>query len=118
MVLSGGLGSSIYVRQRLQQQFMSFPHPNAAEVAVLSCKDPQLVVVQGLLLNRKQQMDSGNIAPTLATTVSRASYGVVVQEVYSPQLHYNEDVRKDMYDPSKMWAINQIQWLIKKVSRI
>ncbi|KEZ40569.1 Uncharacterized protein SAPIO_CDS8481 [Scedosporium apiospermum] len=114
MVLSGGLGSSIYVRQRLQQQFMSFPHPNAAEVAVLSCKDPQLVVVQGLLLNRKQQMDSGNIAPTLATTVARASYGVVVQEVYSPQLHYNEDVRKDMYDPSKMWAINQIQWLIKK----
>ncbi|PKS07401.1 hypothetical protein jhhlp_006003 [Lomentospora prolificans] len=114
MVLSGGLGSSAYVRQRLQQQFMSFPHPNATQVTVLPCKDPQLVVVQGLLLNKKQQADSGNIAPTLATTVARASYGVIVQEIYSPQLHYNEDQVRDTYDPSKVWAINQIQWLIRK----
>ena len=116
MVLSGGLGSSAYVRQRLQQQFMSFPHPNATQVTVLPCKDPQLVVVQGLLLNKKQQADSGNIAPTLATTVARASYGVIVQEIYSPQLHYNEDQVRDTYDPSKVWAINQIQWLIRKVA--
>lgn len=50
----------------------------------------------------------------LAARVARASYGVVVQQVYSPSIHWNEDIRPDAYEPSKRWAINQIQWLIRK----
>src|SRR5262245_32445467 len=114
MVLSGGLGSSTFVRDCLQQQFMTFPHPNASQVAVIPCNEPQLVVVRGLLLDRQQRMETGNIS-VLASRVARASYGVVVQETYSPQLHFNEDVRKDAYNPEQMWAMNQIQWLIRKV---
>ncbi|KAK4228838.1 hypothetical protein QBC38DRAFT_135987 [Podospora fimiseda] len=114
MVLSGGLGSSAYVRDRLQQRFLSFPHPNASNVAVIPCNDPQLVVVRGLLLDRQQKWQTGGVASVLATRIARASYGVVVQEIYSPAHHFNEDVVTDPFDSSQKWAVNQIQWLIRK----
>ncbi|KAK3994857.1 hypothetical protein QBC44DRAFT_35101 [Cladorrhinum sp. PSN332] len=114
MVLSGGLGSSAYVRERLQQRFLSFPHPNASNVAVIPCNDPQLVVVRGLLLDRQQKWQTGGVASVLATRIARASYGVVVQEIYSPAHHFNEDIVTDPFDSSQKWAVNQIQWLIRK----
>jgi hypothetical protein len=114
MVLSGGLGSSHYVRDRLQQQFLSFPHPNASQVAVIPCTEPQLVVVRGLLQDRQQRMETGTVS-VLASRIARASYGVIVQELYSPQLHAGEEVRKDAFNSGQTWAMNQIQWLIKKV---
>jgi hypothetical protein len=114
MVLSGGLGSSAYVRDQLQQRFLSYPHPNASRVAVIPCNEPQLVVVRGLLLDQQQKWETGGTASVLATRIARASYGVVVQEVYAPQRHYNEDIRTDTYDTTQKWAVNQIQWLIRK----
>ncbi|KAJ2899464.1 hypothetical protein MKZ38_003021 [Zalerion maritima] len=113
MVLSGGLGSSAYVRDMLQNRFSTFPHPNAQRVQILPCTDPQLVVIRGLLLDRQQALDTGSMS-VLAARVARASYGVVVQEVYSPTVHFNEDIRPDAYEPAKRFAINQIQWLIRK----
>ncbi|KAH8657847.1 hypothetical protein BX600DRAFT_415644 [Xylariales sp. PMI_506] len=114
IVLSGGLGSSPYIRDQLQQQFMNFPHPNASRVAILPCQDPQLVVVRGLLLDRQQKMETGGTASVLSARIARASYGVVVQEVYTPAKHFNEDVVVDPYDKKQKWATNQIEWLIKK----
>ncbi|KAM7216812.1 hypothetical protein V8F06_007789 [Rhypophila decipiens] len=114
MVLSGGLGSSAYVRDQLQQRFLSYPHPNANRVAVIPCNDPQLVVVRGLLYDRQQRWNTGGTTSVLAARVARASYGVIVQEVYSPALHFNEDLQPDPFDKGKKWAINQIQWLIRK----
>jgi hypothetical protein len=114
MVLSGGLGSSAYVRDRLQQQFMSIPHPNANMVAVIPCQDPQLVVVRGLLLEQQQKWQTGGAVSVLASRIARASYGVVVQEMYSPAVHFNEEIMQDVHDPTQRWAVNQIQWLIRK----
>jgi hypothetical protein len=114
MVLSGGLGSSAYVRERLQQNCMAICHPNARQVAVIPCQDPQLVVVRGLLLDCQQKMETGSVA-VLSSRIARASYGVVVQEVYSPQIHFNEEVRQDAFNSQQKWAVNQIQWLIRKV---
>ncbi len=114
MVLSGGLGSSAFVRDKLRQRFLSYPHPNASSVAVIPCNDPQLVVVRGLLLDRQQRWQTGGAASVLATRIARASYGVIVQEVYSPAMHFNEDIVVDPYDKSQKWAVNQIQWLIRK----
>ncbi|KAK3355016.1 hypothetical protein B0H65DRAFT_563441 [Neurospora tetraspora] len=115
MVLSGGLGSSAYVRDQLQQRFLAYQHPNASDqVAVIPCNDPQLVVVRGLLLDRQQRWESGGATSVLSTRIARASYGVVVQEIYVPAMHSNEDVRPDPFEPSKKWAVNQVQWLIKK----
>ncbi len=93
---------------------MAVPHPNATHAAVVPCQDPQLVVVRGLLLDHQQRMETGNLS-VLATRVARASYGVVVKEAYSPAQHFNEDVVEDPFDSKKRWAINQIQWLIRKV---
>lgn len=114
MILSGGLGSSAYVRERLQQQFSNYPHSNASQIAVIPCHDPQLVVVRGLLLDHQQKMETGNLS-VLATRIARASYGVIVQEIYSPAVHFNEDVQEDQFDSKQKWAVNQIQWLIRKV---
>lgn len=114
MILSGGLGSSAYVRDQLQQRFINYPHPNANHVAVIPCNDPQLVVVRGLLLDRQQRWQTDGGASVLAARVARASYGVIVNEAYSPALHFNEDICVDQYERDKRWAINQIEWLIKK----
>ena len=114
MILSGGLGSSPYVRDQLQQRFINYPHPNASRVAVIPCNDPQLVVVRGLLLDRQQKWQTGGIASVLAARVARASYGIIVREAYMPEIHINEEVRDDQYEPGKKWAMNQIEWLIRK----
>ncbi|KAF3807095.1 hypothetical protein GCG54_00007351 [Colletotrichum gloeosporioides] len=113
MVLSGGLGGSAYVRDNLQHHFHSYSHQNAEKVAVIPCQDPQLVVVRGLLLDHQQKMETGRLS-VLATRIARASYGVIIKEVYSPQMHFNEDIQNDAFDPKKKWAVNQIRWLIRK----
>jgi len=102
------------VRDQLQQRFLTSPHPNASRVAVVPCHDPQLVVVRGLLLDQQQRWLTNNTKSVLAWRVARASYGVIVKQTYSPALHFDEEVRVDVYDKTKKWAINQIQWLIRK----
>ncbi|KAF4961625.1 hypothetical protein FSARC_10115 [Fusarium sarcochroum] len=113
VILSGGLGSSAYVREALQEHLTKLQHPNARSIVVIPSQDPQLVVVRGVLENKRQKMESGNKS-VLSTWIARASYGVIVQEVYMPAHHFDEDVRQDPWDPSVKWATNQIQWLIKK----
>lgn len=114
VILSGGLGSSAYVRQSIQQQLTDFPHPNASHAIVIPCQDPQLVVVRGLLLDHQQRMETGQLS-VLATRVARASYGVRVMQVYSSTRHFDEDVIRDPLNPKKLWAMNQIEWIIRKV---
>lgn len=82
---------------------------------MIPCPDPQLVVVRGLLLDQQQKMQTGSLS-VLATRVARASYGVVVKELYSADRHFDEEMQQDPFNTKKTWAINQIQWLIKKVS--
>lgn len=114
MILAGGLGSSAYVRESLQRQLIHCNHPNARQVVIIPSPEPQLVVVRGLLLDHEQKFQTGSRG-VLGTRIARASYGVIVQEVYSEILHADEDHRPDPFDPKQKWAINQIQWLIKKV---
>ncbi|KAI1056580.1 hypothetical protein LB507_002025, partial [Fusarium sp. FIESC RH6] len=113
VILSGGLGSSAYVREALQEHLTRLQHPNARNIVVIPSQDPQLVVARGVLENKRQRMESGNKS-VLSSWIARASYGVIVQEVYLPAQHFDEDVRQDPWDPNIKWATNQIQWLIKK----
>lgn len=101
----------------MQQQLVTFPHPNATNAVVVPCQDPQLVVVRGLLLDHQQRMETGSFS-VLAARIARASYGVVVKEVYSPAKHFDEQVMRDEFDPSKRWAVNQVQWMIRKVGSL
>jgi len=45
----------------------------------------------------------------------RNSYGILVRQLYDPELHQGEDIERDPRDRKK-WAINQIDWFIKRVS--
>lgn len=102
------------MRDMLQQHLTSLQHPNARSIIVIPSQEPQLVVARGVLENKRQMMESGNKS-VLSNWIARASYGVIVQEVYSPAKHFDEDVRQDPFEVGKKWATNQIQWLIKKV---
>ncbi|KAH6966573.1 hypothetical protein EDB82DRAFT_548480 [Fusarium venenatum] len=113
VILSGGLGSSAYVREALQEHLTKLQHSNARNIIVIPSQDPQLVVARGVLENKRQRMESGNKS-VLSSWIARASYGVIVQEVYMPAQHFDEDIRQDPWNPDVKWATNQIQWLIKK----
>lgn len=102
------------MRETIQRRFTSRPHPNATEVAVVPCREPQLAVARGLLFDHQQRWEDCNKS-VIMSYVARASYGVIVQQVYSPAHHFGEDIMDDPYERNKRWAINQIQWLIKKV---
>jgi hypothetical protein len=117
VILSGGLGSSAYVREALQEHLTKLNHSNARNIVVIPSQDPQLVVARGILENKRQRMESGNKS-VLSSWIARASYGVVVQEAYMPAKHFDENVRQDPWDPNVKWATNQIQWLIRKVRAI
>ncbi|KAI2609195.1 hypothetical protein GGR54DRAFT_651909 [Hypoxylon sp. NC1633] len=112
MILSGGLGSSKYVRDRIQHEMMTSPHRSVHQVKVLQAPDSQLVVVKGLLLDRLQKLDS-TLAPTLVSRVARASYGVICKTKYDPAIHINEKISMDPYDGER-YVLGQIDWLIKK----
>lgn len=113
LILSGGLGSSAYVRDCLQQDLETNPHPSATQIKIISAADPQLVVVRGLLLDRLQKLDSGR-KPVLATRKARASYGIMCKMKYNPEIHFQEELKKDPLD-GELYAMSQIDWLIKKV---
>ncbi|KAI1393154.1 uncharacterized protein F4822DRAFT_383686 [Hypoxylon trugodes] len=112
MILSGGLGSSKYVRDRIQHEMMTSLHPYAHQVKVLQAPDPQLVVVKGLLLDRLQRLDS-RCAPVIVSRVARASYGVVCKTKYNPAIHMGEEIKTDSFD-GEQYVMSQIDWLIRK----
>lgn len=100
MVLSGGLGSSAYVRDTLEKELAKRPHPCARQMQILQAPDPQLVVVKGLLLDRMQKLDSG-YKPVLVQRRARASYGLVCKIRYNPEIHVDEDIKEDPLDGQK-----------------
>ncbi|KAK6084673.1 Hsp70 family chaperone [Seiridium cupressi] len=116
MILSGGLGSSKYVRDRLQHELMVLSHPYAHQVKIIQAPDPQLVVVKGLLLDRLQKLDSGD-APVIVSRIARASYGMGCKAQYDSNIHFGQIVKKDAYD-GKLYAMGQLEWLIRKMETL
>ena len=117
LVLSGGLGSSQYVRDRITQYFQfgsGATLSNTAGMHMLLAEDPQLAVVLGLVTDRAQEL--GQQTKTMTHRCARVNYGVVVNQKYDPEKHQKHVVYKDPRD-GKKWALNQIEWLIKEVSR-
>ncbi|KAI0905716.1 hypothetical protein F4823DRAFT_627632 [Ustulina deusta] len=84
LVLSGGLGSSAYVQQRIKE---AFPNPR---VVVAEADEPQLAVVKGLVLDRKQREKFGK-----------------------PKAHSGLRWAISELDGHR-WVDNQISWVIRK----
>ncbi|KAL8822328.1 MAG: hypothetical protein Q9191_006937 [Dirinaria sp. TL-2023a] len=113
LVLSGGLGSSAYVKKKLQERYVNNTkaYPNAKHLKIYTADEPQIAVVQGLVVNHAQQRESG--VATLKSRNSPVSYGVLCQEPYDKEKHVGYDLWKDDID-GKMYAVDVIRWFINK----
>jgi hypothetical protein len=114
LVLSGGLGSSPYVQKKLRSRYKmnSGDFPNAQNIEILKAAKPQLAVVHGLVMDRVQQIKEGSIV--YKERCCRNSYGIIVRQLYDPNIHKGEFVSQDPRDKKK-WAEKQIHWFIRQV---
>lgn len=67
---------------------------------------------KGLVSHRAQQIERGVTAIT--SPCASVSYGVVVNQIYKQEDHFRQKVMRDKRD-KKIWAVDQIEWLIRKV---
>jgi hypothetical protein len=113
LVLSGGLGNSIYVQRCIRERY-SFgrsPFPNALSIQVRVAPEPQLVVCKGIVADRIQKLKSG--LSVLRWRCSRASYGTLCKIVYNPNNpdHFGKKGHKDLWD-GKLYIDDWIDWFI------
>ncbi|OCL09960.1 hypothetical protein AOQ84DRAFT_402945 [Glonium stellatum] len=111
-VISGGLGSSRYVQDRIKQRYEY--HQNGKGIKILISTDPQLAVCKGLVLDRVFRQNY-EIA-ILPTAHCSASYGIIVNELYDKKKHDNQRnlVKRENKIDGKWYAVGQIHWLILK----
>ncbi|KAG8407902.1 hypothetical protein J3458_020211 [Metarhizium acridum] len=96
IVLSGGLGASDYVFEKLQEflEWLKSRRPCLGEAKLVRYSDPPTAVVRGLLHDQKNAM--------FGPRVARASYGVVSEQVDSNNRQRGRDSQ------------GQVAWVIKK----
>ncbi|KAF2760339.1 hypothetical protein EJ05DRAFT_280146 [Pseudovirgaria hyperparasitica] len=115
LVLSGGLGNSGYVHQRLSQRYMTpdCPWPCAKDMQIRTSPDPQLAVCKGMIVNRVQKLRS-NKSP-IGIRCCRASYGSLCKELYNPNYAAHANIPSEI-DPlnGKEYVVNVVEWYIKK----
>lgn len=113
LILSGGLGSSPYVRQKMVDRYRVGLSPEAPGITVLVAAEAQLAVAYGLVSDRIQGLREG--PAIFENHCARNSYGVVTQELYDPPRH--KHLGSKVYinkSDGKKWVNNQIHWLLKK----
>ncbi|TVY39747.1 hypothetical protein LOCC1_G005487 [Lachnellula occidentalis] len=100
LVLSGGLGNSLYVQKRLRTRFAD---------SASSYSNASLVVCKGLLTDRLQKLKAG--VSVLKWKCCRASYGVTHKVLCDPKnpLHFNLPTIVDTID-GKVYVENVVNW--------
>lgn len=116
LVLSGGLGNSAYVQQRLRARYTygSVPsHPNASMMQVRIAPDPQLAVCKGMVADRIRKINTNK--SVLGWRCCRASYGTICKVLYNKKNpeHVGKPITKDPMN-NKMYITQAIAWFIKK----
>lgn len=113
LALSGGLGNSAYIKEKLIERYLSGTpkFSNTKHMEVITAEDPQTAVVQGLVLNKSQEHETGEA--TLQSRTSPASYGVLCKHEYDKTKHIGCQLETDELD-GKQYAINLIHWFVKK----
>ena len=118
LVLSGGFGSSPYLKQRMRKRYelgAGTNLPNAQDIKILLAREPQLVVVHGIVIDRCQELRQGT--GVYKERCCRSSYGIVIRQPYDPIAHQGEDVVVDPRD-NKKWAERQIHWFLRQGQNI
>lgn len=112
MVLSGGLGKSEYVRQKLQEKYsMRVGEQPSTHMTVHVSKEPQLAVCKGVCLDRLGKLRDGR--SVLGTRYCRASYGTEVKIPHDPKnkQHWHKKIERDVHD-KKDYICKGIEWFI------
>lgn len=111
LVLSGGLGNSVYIQKRLVSRYAngSSSFLNATKLQVRVAPEPQLVVCKGIVADRLQKLKSG--VGVLGWRCCRASYGTIYKAVYNPndRNHLNKKTARDEAD-GKIFVTNVVNW--------
>ncbi|KAK2750331.1 hypothetical protein FQN57_003811 [Myotisia sp. PD_48] len=107
IVLSGGFGSSEYLKSRFIERYAMKPIMEGMQI--LTVDEPQLAVVCGLVRDRTQQLERGE--NSFCYRRCPVSYGIVIDQRYDPQKHIGEPVRVGKFDKIK-YAENQISWVL------
>ncbi|CAI6291398.1 unnamed protein product [Periconia digitata] len=113
LVLSGGLGNSAYVQQRLRETYSSSSLPNAQNVSLRISPDPQLAVCKGIVGDRVRKILTSQ--SVLSTRCCRSSYGTVCKvrfDKYNPE-HIGKEQYQDPHD-RKWYLVDAIAWFVKK----
>jgi hypothetical protein len=106
------LGASDYVWRSLSEHLHWLKDKKTAclgKAEVVKHNRPQIAVSYGLVLSKMRNLIGCEIAP--------ASFGVVVDKLYDPSLHYGQTVLRSRHD-RKDYAKDQIEWVITKNSRV
>lgn len=113
LVLSGGLGNSAYVQQRLRRQYSSSSLPNAQNVTLRISPDPQLAVCKGMVSDRVRKILTSK--SILGTRCCRSSYGTMCKILYNKRdpEHIGKELYRDPYN-GKLYLIDAIAWFVKK----
>ncbi|KAH4044589.1 hypothetical protein HBI25_174490 [Parastagonospora nodorum] len=113
LVLSGGLGNSVYVQSQLRKHYAETNIPNAQSISVRIAPDPQLAVCKGLVSDRVRKLLTSR--SVLGWRCCRASYGTLCKIAYdkrNPDHEGKELVRDPMN--GKMYIVQSIAWFVRK----
>jgi hypothetical protein len=109
LILSGGLGNSAYVQDRLKAKYSSGTHP----IQVLVAPEPQLAVCKGIIADRISILTRGH--GVLPWRCARASYGMICKVRYNPADPQHRGL-KTVADPytGELFITSTVEWFIKK----
>lgn len=104
-MLSGGLGSSEYVRGKLGARYGTLRLHTAPE--------PQLAVCKGLVADRLQKLNTGQ--QILKWRCCRESYGTICRSVYDAKNPDHRDRTPYRDKQTGKWYVDEsVKWFIRK----
>jgi hypothetical protein len=113
LVLSGGLGNSVYVQSQLRKYYAGTTIPNAQSISVRIAPDPQLAVCKGLVSDRVRKLLKSR--SVLGWRCCRASYGTLCKIAYDKKNpdHEGKELVKDPLN-GKLYIVQSIAWFVRK----
>jgi hypothetical protein len=113
LILSGGLGNSVYVQSELRRHYSQTTIPNAQSIIVRIAPDPQLAVCKGLVSDRIRKILTSH--SVLGWRCCRASYGTLCKIAYdkkNPE-HEGKELARDPLN-GKLYIVQSIAWFVRK----
>ncbi|KAH9906319.1 hypothetical protein F4778DRAFT_778706 [Xylariomycetidae sp. FL2044] len=114
IIISGGLGSSRYVQDRLRELYQpQNPRPILEDVRFHASTDPRLCVCRGLLMDRLQELNTNK--SVISRLSCRSSYGVVSDKTYNRwnSAHRKAKSQSKVENKQRLFK-ERIEWFINK----